>query len=129
MNAFFYSAVVLCAVCAVLECLLPKNAGELGALCSLFVILSLITVFSVSDGFEMPSSEPIAYEDLSSSAFCAACEEKVAEICAEYGIFPDEVEIVSFDGTIVEKMIVRADKNSELSDRLEDIFGCEVLFE
>lgn len=126
MNAFFYSAVVLCAVCAVLECLLPKNAG---ALCSLFVILSLITVFSVSDGFEMPSSEPIAYEDLSSSAFCAACEEKVAEICAEYGIFPDEVEIVSSDGTSVEKMIVRADKNSELSDRLEDIFGCEVLFE
>lgn len=129
MNAFFYSAVVLCAVCAVLECLLPKNAGDLGALCSLFVILSLMTVFSVSDGFEMPSSDPIAYEDLSSSAFCAACEEKVAEICAEYGIFPDEVEIFSFDGTSVEKMIVRADKNSDLSDRLKDIFGCEVFFE
>ena len=61
MNEFFFTVIVLCVVCAFLECLLPKKAGDLGALCSLFVVVCVLGAFTLSDGIEFPPSAPVAY--------------------------------------------------------------------
>lgn len=129
MNEFFFTVIVLCVVCAFLECLLPKKAGDLGALCSLFVVVCVLGAFTLSDGIEFPPSAPVAYDDMSDYAFRKACEEHVSEICEEYGVTASSVQIVSQNGKSVEKLTLGTEKNDGLAARLREIFGCEVTFE
>ena len=120
MNEFFFTVIVLCVVCALLECLLPKKAGDLGALCSLFVVVCVLGAFTLSDGIEFPPSAPVAYDDMSDYAFRKACEERVTA---------SSVQIVSQNGKSVEKLTLGTEKNDGLAARLREIFGCEVTFE
>lgn len=129
MNEFFFTVIVLCAVCALIECLLPKKNGDLGALCSLFVAVCVIGVFSFSDGFEFPSSAPVEYDEAPYYAFTEACEARVLEICDEYGVPACSATVVSSDGTTVDTLTVEAEENEELAAYLRKIFGCEVSFE
>lgn len=129
MNEFFFTVIVLCVVCSLLECLLPKKAGDLGALCSLFVVVCVLGAFTLSDGIEFPPSAPVAYDDMSDYAFRKACEEHVSEICEEYGVTASSVQIVSQNGKSVEKLTLGTEKNDGLAACLREIFGCEVTFE
>lgn len=129
MNEFFYSLIVLSVVCVLLECLLPKKSEGLGTLCSLFVVVCVLGVFTLSDGFDFPASEPVAYDALSDFAFCEACEREVVEICEEFGVFGARASVISADGRSVRKIVVEAEENDPLAARLREIFGCEVIFE
>ncbi len=129
MNGFLCTVVILCAVCALLECLLPKKAGDLGALCSLFVAVCVLGAFALSDGISFPRPSPVKYDDMSRYAFCEACKESVFRMCGEYGVAASRVDVASSDGKTVEKLTVEAAANAELAARLQKIFGCEVVFE
>lgn len=125
MNEFMYSVVVLCTVCAVLECLVPKEHGQIKTFIGIFAIIGIIGFFGLFEGFELPEINYEKYEDLSGYALEKAYRDEILKLAEPYKIVVTEILIE--DGK-VKKVCLTGERNDEFEEKLIALFRCEVLY-